>query len=244
MKHFIVRGIVGAGKTEVSKCLAERYNGLRLSTDEVRRDVRFRDSVRFGDKFREDPAFKAQQVFVYELMLAAARRIGDVGRAVQEAVDYVPILCDEMYNVYGQKQDYRMLLTPNERDMSISYLQRKLSMPCDTIICESTFNKVEYIERFCKFFTPYILDVSASKSNIRKRLKEAEKKGERGESMAGLPVFEKLLPNWKSARKLGYHAHEIRNNGEKDKLGEKIEKTLKNIADCMKCGIINKGKLI
>ena len=170
MRHFLIRGIVGAGKTKAAKYIAVKYDGLRLSTDRARREVRFRDSVRYGDKFREDPAFRAQQVFAYELMLAAARRVSDTERAVQEAVDYVPVFCDKLYNKDGRRDDFRMILSPSEKDMSVNYLQNKIAVSCDTVVCESTFNRREFIDRFCSFIKPYIIDVGAPDSKIRKRL--------------------------------------------------------------------------
>jgi len=235
MKYYIVRGIVGSGKSQVANYLASKHKGLRLSTDNVREEVNFEDSVQYNDAFRDDPPFRAQQALCYELMLAvaAAKHDGEQEKGhwyqlfrqnktpdgKPEPVDCKMLLKGALHhaNAYAKShipnlpRDFTLSLLPDERERALGYLENKVAVPANVVICEAVFNRREQLTRFFKVITPRpcLIDVSAPRAHIIAWLKKCE---ERGESKAGLPVFEALEPTWKTAKQLGHHAHEIYNN--------------------------------
>jgi predicted kinase len=217
MRYFIVRGIVGCGKTAVAQLITELVDGKRLSTDNARLEIQFDDSVKLGQAFRKDDAFQNQQRFVYDLLLALAERPTDEpGKVADELIE------KSSYIKFsdGEQKRLRMFIT------------RRIREQRPAIILDGTFSRPEQLRRFRDELPPKlaIVDVQASDAVIRTRLVNRV-----GESRAALNIYEAMLPAYKSAKDLGFHSHVINNDGTFEELKKNVEKLINEVAACTFC---------
>jgi predicted kinase len=217
MSIFVVRGVVGSGKTAVSETIAKRCKALRLSTDGIRKEVAFDDSVKLGDTFRTDDAYKRQQRLVYEVLLIAAKRHGDDPETVFE--DLVKDL------------DY-MTLSSGEKKRLLAWLKKANSTKAKDIVLEATFSKEEQLRRAIELVHPVIIDVQVDDAVIRARL---AKRGLENESMADSKIYEAMKQFYKPASAFGIHSHVVHNNGTKEELEKAVVASLKEIGSCKHC---------
>ena len=188
MTIILLRGIVGAGKTGVGKCIEQQYGALRLSVDDVPLHVTLDDTVKLGDPFRTDDAFKNQQRFVYNVVLYLATHQGqDPALVTEKLVRSAPYIT----------------LSDAEQASLQAYVRAKLNKPHDLVTIEGTFSNPDQLKHFYDTIDPkpIIIEVQVEESVIRSRL---TLRGIENESRAAINIYDALLPLWKDAKTLGY----------------------------------------
>ena len=217
MQTIIVRGIVGAGKTEARDYLAQKLHAKPLSTDAIRKEIPWLN-FESGARFLADNASIADKIrYAYDLMHTAVIGKGTnpndvIESFVKRTSSYHPI---DMTQLDGVEK----------------YLASTLSDERQIAVCEAPFWPLEYLQMF-NDLQPVIVEIHASDTLVVDRLRERKD----NESIATTQIFRGFRSRgYASAQDFGYHIHSVDNSGSKEQLHTSLDKEINIIRACNAC---------
>jgi predicted kinase len=211
MTVYLLRGIVGSGKTTVRERLAEKLDAQEISTDNVREMLPF---LRFtsgmpGHDLQADAKINMAFMIMYN---AVVRR----GKDAYAALD----------DVLGRVPEAEALETDKKEAIRL-YLDQMLADGRENVVCEAPFHPSYYLDFFHDNLqpAPVLIEVQAPDKLICRRLRARAKKNV--ESRATLPIYLDMLKTWQPSEELHYDPYVIVNKMSRRGLAAEIDRVLK-----------------